>query len=138
MYANLFSGAKHLSEAYVAPDYARPDVLWMARWDGISTLTDWAGIPNVQWSNHQRGKQYRGDHDETYGGVKINIDSDRFDAPVATVGYAYQVTSSANLNGQVVRRPRLPSCRPTRPVRRWVVSARPLAPRSAPRLCGTS
>jgi uncharacterized protein YraI len=100
MYANLLSGAKHLSEAYVVPDYARPDVLWTARWDGIPTLTGWAGVPNVHWSNHQRGKQYRGDHDETYGGVEINIDSNRFDAPVATVGYAYQVTSSANLNGR--------------------------------------
>ena len=100
MYANLSSGAKHLSEAYVSPAYARPDVLWIARWDGIATLTGWAGIPSAHWSNHQRGKQYRGDHDETYGGVKINIDSNRFDAPVATVGYPYQVTSSANLNGR--------------------------------------
>ena len=100
MYANLSSGAKHLSEAYVSPAYARPDALWIARWDGIATLTGWAGIPSAHWSNHQRGKQYRGDHDETYGGVKINIDSNRFDAPVATVGYAYQVTSSANLNGR--------------------------------------
>ena len=54
----------------------------------------------MQWPNHQRGKQYQGDHDETYGGVKINIDSDRFDAPVATVGYAYQITSASNLNGR--------------------------------------
>ncbi len=100
MYANLSSGAKHLSEAYVSPAYARPDVLWIARWDGSTALTGWAGIHNAQWSNHQRGKQYRGDHDETHGGVKINIDSDRFDAPVATVGYAYQVTSLANLNGR--------------------------------------
>ncbi len=100
MYANLSSGAKHLSEAYVSPAYARPDALWVARWDSVATLTGWVGIPNAHWSNHQRGKQYRGDHDETYGGVKINIDSDRFDAPVATVGYAYQVTSSANLNGR--------------------------------------
>ena len=100
VYANLSSGAKHLSEAYVSPAYARPDVLWIARWDSIATLSGWAGIPNAHWSNHQRGKQYRGDHDETHGGVKINIDSDRFDAPVATVGYAYQVTSSANLNGR--------------------------------------
>jgi Domain of unknown function (DUF1906) len=100
MYANLFSGAKHLSEAYVAPDYARPDVLWLARWDGIPTSVGWAGIPDVQWSNHQRGKQYRGDHAETYGGVTINIDSDWFDAPVATVGYAYQVTSGIDLNGR--------------------------------------
>jgi uncharacterized protein YraI len=100
MYANLSSGAKHLSEAYIAPAYTRPDVLWVARWDGIATLTGWAGIPNAHWSNHQRAKQFLGDHDETYGGVKINIDSDRFDAPVATVGYAYQVTSLANLNGR--------------------------------------
>ena len=100
MYANLTSGAKHLSEAYVSPSYARPDAIWIARWDANSTLTGWAGIPNAQWPNHQRGKQYRGDHDETYGGVKINIDSDRFDAPVATVGYAYQVTSSTDLNAR--------------------------------------
>ena len=100
MYANLSSGAKHLSEAYVAPGYARPDVLWVARWDGVARLTGWAGIPDAHWSNHQRGKQYRGDHDETYGGVKINIDSNRFDAPVATVGYAYQITSLASLNGR--------------------------------------
>ena len=100
MYANLSSGAKHLSEAYVSTAYARPDVLWIARWDGSTALTGWAGIHNAQWSNHQRGKQYRGDHDETHGGIKINIDSDRFDAPVATVGYAYQVTSLANLTGR--------------------------------------
>jgi uncharacterized protein YraI len=100
MYANLSSGAKQLSEAYVAPTYARPDALWTARWDGIARLTGWAGIPNAHWSNHQRGKQYRGDHSETHGGVKINIDSNLFDAPVATVGYAYQITSLANLNGR--------------------------------------
>ena len=100
MYANLTSGAKHLSEAYISPAYARPDAIWIARWDANSTLTGWAGIPNAQWPNHQRGKQYRGDHDETYGGVKINIDSDRFDAPVATVSYPYQVTSSVDLNGR--------------------------------------
>ena len=100
MYANLSSGAKHLSEAYVSTAYARPDVLWIARWDGSTALTGWAGIHNAQWSNHQRGKQYRGDHEETHGGVKINIDSDRFDAPVATVGYPHHITSSANLNGR--------------------------------------
>jgi uncharacterized protein YraI len=48
----------------------------------------------------QRGKQYRDDHNETYGGVTINIDSDRFNAPVATVGYAYKVTSGSTLNGR--------------------------------------
>ena len=100
MYANLSSGAKHLSEAYTSTAYARPDALWIARWDSNTTLTGWAGIPDTQWANHQRAKQYRGDHNETYGGVKINIDSNHFDAPVATVGYTYQITSSTNLNGR--------------------------------------
>jgi len=100
MYANLSSGAKHISDAYASTAYARPDALWIARWDNSSALTGWSGIPDLRWSNHQRGKQYRGDHDETYGGVRINIDSDSFDAPVATVSYAYQITSSADLNGR--------------------------------------
>jgi hypothetical protein len=100
MYANISSGAKHLSEAYISTVYARPDALWVARWDDNPGLTGWAGVPDGLWSNHQRGKQYRGDHNETYGGIKIAIDSDHFDAPVATVGYAYQITSSATLNGR--------------------------------------
>jgi hypothetical protein len=100
MYTNLSSGARHLSEAYASTAYARVDALWIARWDSSTSLTGWAGIPNTQWANHQRAKQHRGDHDETYGEVKINIDSNRFDAPVATAGYAYQITSSTALNGR--------------------------------------
>ena len=100
MYTNLSSGARHLSEAYASTAYARVDALWIARWDSSTSLTGWAGIPDTQWANHQRAKQYQGDHDETYGQVKINIDSNRFDAPVATAGYAYQITSSTALNGR--------------------------------------
>jgi len=100
VYANLSSGAKHFSEAYTSTGYARLDAVWIARWDNNSSLTGWAGVPDNQWSNSQRAKQYRGDHDETYGGIKINIDSNRFDAPVATVAYPYQITSSADLNGR--------------------------------------
>ena len=100
IYANLSLGATQLSDAYSSSSYARPDALWIARWDSNSALTGWSGIPDSQWSNHQRGKQYRGDHNETYGGVTINIDNDRFDAPVATLGYSYRVTSATDLNGR--------------------------------------
>ncbi len=100
IYAHISSGARHLSDSYASTTYARPDALWIARWDGSSALTGWAGIPDSGWSNHQRGKQYRGDHDETHGGVRINIDSDRFDAPVATVAYSYRVTDTTPLNGR--------------------------------------
>ena len=95
VYANLASGAPHLSAAYSSTTYARPDALWVARWDGVRTL-GFAGIPSSQWANHQRGKQYRGDHDERWGGVTVNIDSNYFDAPVATVAHRYRSTASVN------------------------------------------
>ncbi|MFC6707100.1 DUF1906 domain-containing protein [Flexivirga alba] len=98
VYAHLYSGALHLSQTYSSTAYARPDALWIARWDLNSSLTGWSGISNLHWANGQRGKQYRGDHTETWGGVRLNIDSDRFDAPVATVGLAFKVTSTVPLN----------------------------------------
>jgi uncharacterized protein YraI len=100
VYANLSSGAIHLSQAYTSTSYARPDALWIARWDGDSSLTGWAGVPDSRWAVHQRAKQYRGDHTERHGGVTINIDSDRLDAPVATVAHAYKVTGGTSLNAR--------------------------------------
>ncbi|MEU4195603.1 glycoside hydrolase domain-containing protein [Kribbella sp. NPDC026611] len=94
VYANLASGAPDLAAAYNSSSYARPDALWIARWDGSSALTGWAGIPNTFWAVGQRGKQYVGDHSETYGGVTLNIDNDRFDAPVASVAYTYTVRTT--------------------------------------------
>ena len=85
VYANLSSGAPDLSGVNTSASYARPDALWIARYDGNSALGGWAGIPNQQWAAHQRAKQYLGGHDETYGGVTINIDNDNLDTPVATV-----------------------------------------------------
>lgn len=100
VYANLSSGAPDLSSTYTSSAYARPDALWVARYDANPSLTGWAGIPDSKWAVHQRAKQYRGGHNETYGGVTINIDSDKVDAPVATVAYGYTVTSAGRLNAR--------------------------------------
>ncbi|MGB8649903.1 MAG: glycoside hydrolase domain-containing protein [Mycobacteriales bacterium] len=100
VYANLASGAKDLSAAYTSTAYARPDVLWVARWDGNPALMGWAGIPDSQWAVYQRAKQFRGDHAESYGGVTLTIDSDRVAAPVASLAFAYRVTSSTALNAR--------------------------------------
>jgi uncharacterized protein YraI len=100
IYAQLGSGARDLAETYTSASYARPDALWIARYDGVSSLTGWAGVPDSDWAVHQRAKQYRNSHKETYGGVTINIDNDRVDAPVATVGYSYRVTSGTPLNAR--------------------------------------
>lgn len=94
VYAHQDSGARHLAQVYNSTAYARPDAVWIARWDlnsAVTTLTNWPLISNRYWLIGQRAKQYRGDHLETYGGVTLNIDNDRFDAPVASVSYTYTI-----------------------------------------------
>jgi hypothetical protein len=94
VYAHQNSGAPDLAAVYNSSTYARPDALWIARWDGSNSLTNWPTVSNTLWAAGQRGKQYKGDHAETYGGVTLHIDNDRFDAPVASVAYNYTVRTT--------------------------------------------
>jgi hypothetical protein len=93
VYAHQDSGALHLAQSYHSRALARPDALWMARWDGSDRLKGWPTVPNSAWARAQRSKQYRGGHHETWGGVTINIDNDRLSTPVATVARSTTVTS---------------------------------------------
>lgn len=100
VYAHQDSGSLHLSQSYTSTSYARPDAVWMARWDNVESLTGWPTVSDAHWAVHQRIKQYRGDHPETWGGVTLDIDSDLLDAPVATVALPYKVTSTTSLNAR--------------------------------------
>jgi len=97
VYGGLTSGARDLARAYDNPAYLRPDAIWVARWDGSRRLFGWRGIPDRVWRNHQRAKQYRGDHNERHGGVTINIDSDQVDAPVASVLRVFRATGTGSV-----------------------------------------
>ncbi|MCM0677896.1 DUF1906 domain-containing protein [Micromonospora phytophila] len=77
-YSSMASGVADQVAAYNSPGYVRPDYVDFARWDGIATVSDPA-IPGSYWSPQRRMKQYLGDHDETWGGVTINIDNDYLD-----------------------------------------------------------
>ncbi len=99
VYVNLSSGAADLNRSYRSVRYARPDAIWIARYDGRTSLTGWPGIGDDRWAVHQRAKQYLGNERETYGGATLSIDRDRLDAPVATVSYPHLVTGSAPLDG---------------------------------------
>src|SRR5262249_41944123 len=92
VYENLNLGAADLAGAYDPASYARPDALWIARYDPNQALTGWAGIPDSRWAVHQRAKQFRADFTETHGGVALSIDADNVDAPVATTAFGYLVT----------------------------------------------
>ncbi len=97
VYGNLGSGVGDLSDRYASTSYARPDAVWLARWDSKTSLTGWDGIPDAQWAHHQRAKQYRGDHNEKHGGVTLNIDSDYVDGPVATVAKEFPIKGVTRL-----------------------------------------
>jgi peptidoglycan hydrolase-like protein with peptidoglycan-binding domain len=80
VYSSAGSGIKALDEARVnrPTAFALPDRIWIARWDGIaSTSTPY--IRNAGWRPHARIKQYQGGHNETWGGVTINIDRNYLD-----------------------------------------------------------
>ena len=94
VYENLNLGAGDLAGAYSSAAYARPDALWIARYDLNPALTGWAGIADDLWAVHQRAKQYQADFTATYGGASLTIDADSWDAPVATTAFTYQATAA--------------------------------------------
>ncbi len=100
VYVNLSSGAQDLSRAYTWTSVARPDAVWVVSPGKNPSLTGWAGVSDSKWAVRQRATQYRGPHNETYGGATFNIDSDNLNAPAATVAYGYKVTSRAGLNAR--------------------------------------
>jgi len=93
VYENLNLGARDLAGVYSSSAYARPDALWIARYDLDPALTGWAGIADSLWAVHQRAKQYQADFASAYGGVTLTIDADNVDAPVGTTAFPYQATA---------------------------------------------
>ena len=71
-----------------------PAYIVPADWDYNPSTSAMACISGGSWTNHQRIKQYEGGHNETWGGVTINIDSNCANGPVAPNGAYY--TSACN------------------------------------------
>jgi hypothetical protein len=80
VYSSAGSGIWMLDEARIENPgaYNLPDQIWIARWDGKAN-TSTSYISNVGWRPGGRMKQYLGGHDESWGGVTINIDRDWLD-----------------------------------------------------------
>ncbi|MEU4642310.1 glycoside hydrolase domain-containing protein [Micromonospora sp. NPDC023814] len=77
-YSSVARGVADQVAAYDTPGYVRPDYLDFARWDNQATVED-PTIPATYWMPKRRMKQHVGPHDETWGGVTINIDGDYLD-----------------------------------------------------------
>jgi hypothetical protein len=80
VYSSAASGIKAMDDARVnrPSAFSLPDQIWIARWDGVAN-TSTSYIRDDGWLPGGRMKQYRGGHDETHGGVTINIDSNWLD-----------------------------------------------------------
>ena len=87
--------------AQAGTGYLEPDDLWVADWNNQQTTSD-PYIPSGDWASHQRLHQYQGGHNETHGGVTINIDGDYLDGATAgggTMGSAPANTAAPSIGG---------------------------------------
>ncbi|KAA1427561.1 glycoside hydrolase domain-containing protein [Nocardioides antri] len=80
VYSSAGSGIKVLDDARVQRPgaYTMPDMIWIARWDGVAN-TSTSYVRPDGWIPGGRVKQYQGGHNETWGGVTINIDRNFLD-----------------------------------------------------------
>jgi Rv2525c-like, glycoside hydrolase-like domain len=84
-YSSSASGIADLAGPTGAGYPPLPDDLWTANWNGREDTLD-PNIPATAWARHQRIHQYRGGHEETYGRVTIDIDSDYVEGATAGAG----------------------------------------------------
>jgi hypothetical protein len=110
VYSSADSGVADLV-AKAGTGYAEPDDIWIARWNDAQDTSD-PNVPSSDWPSHQRLHQYNGAHNETYGGVTINIDGDYLDGATAGTGTvtpavaaAPSLSVAAAANGDIDLRP---------------------------------
>src|SRR5680860_295176 len=74
-YSSAASGIRMLDDARVRvrSPHLLPDQIWIADWDNKANTAS-TYIRSDGWQPYRRAKQYRGGHNETWGGVTINID----------------------------------------------------------------
>ena len=88
VYGSACSTIANLAGYVGNSNYHTPNAIWFADWSGTPSVNhDPAGcFSDGLWTNHQRIHQYVGGHDETYGGVTIDIDNDYDDTTAAQLG----------------------------------------------------
>lgn len=88
-YSGLYSTSSGINDNRYYNIAKPPSAVWIAEWystpgfRSYETVWDLRYLSNDYWINHQRILQYSGGHDETWGSVKMNIDSNVTDGPMA-------------------------------------------------------
>lgn len=77
-YSSAASGIRMLEQERLSPrGHTLPDQIWVAEWNGRAT-TRTSFVGDDGWAQ-DRVHQYRGNHEATYGGVSLHIDSNLMD-----------------------------------------------------------
>jgi hypothetical protein len=120
MYSSLCSGIADQATIYDNPAYNRLDAIWVAAWayndqndPGYASYQPnlfgytgcGAAVADTMWPFHQRLRQFRGGHNETYGGVTINIDTDAI-IPASTFTFSSPISSTHSTAGSSGKRRR--------------------------------
>ena len=84
-----------------------PDDVWIAHWidqdyNPFATVWDVTCLSNDLWPDHQRVRQYAGDHTETWGGLPLRIDSNVLDGEVVALASSDTLTTTVTTNLEVV------------------------------------
>jgi hypothetical protein len=85
MYASLCSGILDQLATVGVTGYVPLNAIWIAAWNNTPNIFGFGSpcaLPDGAWFNHQRVHQYIGGHNETYGAVTINIDTNAVDGPL--------------------------------------------------------
>jgi peptidoglycan hydrolase-like protein with peptidoglycan-binding domain len=88
--------------------FALPDQIWIARWDGEANTSTTYVRPDG-WMPGRRVKQFQGGHNETWGGVTINIDRNYLDLVSGTAPAAAPVSHCHGTKVDRANYPRLKS-----------------------------
>lgn len=108
LYSSAGSGMKAIDykRAHLPAGFVLPDQIWFADWNGSAALTS-SYISNAGWTSHQRLHQYEGGHNETWGGVTIDVDRSYID-----VGHGSVAPTKRHCGGIRVDFPRYPAIEP--------------------------
>ncbi len=80
VYSSAATGIEDLAQGFPQPGYVAPNKIWIARWNGVPDVYSHDSyVPDTLWAPYARIHQYRGGHNETWGGVTINIDNNFLD-----------------------------------------------------------
>ncbi len=133
-YSSAASGIKMIDDARVRPGnrIVMPDQIWIADWNGRAD-TKSSYIRSDGWQPHGRAHQYQGGHNETWGGVTINIDRNYLDLRTPRIPGAQPqaatpkpAASSPRYTGNSMSDPK---CSPTSISRRKYRTTSPRTPR---------